>query len=295
MKKLNLNIIVIFSVIFILIGTAFADRGVFNAKVTPDEMLITDSPKNIKITAEIGSENFYISSVQVYRTTASGQPIGLLCKMYDDGTQGDEKAADTIFTGQFSLNQPTPESYYVRVTAVYRGYRNRYMSPVLEVKVYEPIPYQMFEDANETVQNLNQSFFDYLGQNMDLDSARQLVLQNARNNPDITEASLHGNTLFINYANRISCIALLDDPNIQTDGGSALDIKAMPGVGWFKSIFGLLLRLFLDAPPANAGEPQVHADAPLPDNLRSPGNNKLLLFVRVIPGQTPPLVLSAKT
>jgi hypothetical protein len=286
MRKIGLIIAVIFCAIFIFIGTAFADRGVFNAKVTPNEMLTTESPKTITVTAEIGSGNLFISSVQVYQTTPTGQPIALIGKMYDDGTHGDVKAADTIFTTQFSVNQPQPASYYVRVMAVYRGHRNRYMSPVLEVKAYADIPDQMFTDSNTTVQNLTTTFNGYLAQGMGLDAARQAVLVIARNTPDVTEASLNGDTLSILFANRISGVAMLDDPNAQIDGGTALDIKALPGARLFKSFFGRLCRPFLDAPLVYAGAPPgrfrdpppIDNIAPLPDNLRAPGNNKLLIF-----------------
>ena len=59
MKKIKILGIVLSS-IFIVYASALADKGVFNAKISPNETFI-DTPTTVKITAEVGSENLYIS------------------------------------------------------------------------------------------------------------------------------------------------------------------------------------------------------------------------------------------
>ena len=125
------------------VSNAFADKGVFNAKITPHETFI-NTPTVVKITAEIGAENLHISSVNAYLTTKSGQPVALIGQMYDDGTHGDAVPADTIFTVEFSVNQPVEQELYYMVTAAYSADRNRYSSPVLNFTVWSDEP----EDIN---------------------------------------------------------------------------------------------------------------------------------------------------
>ncbi len=120
-KKISLILILALALVS-LAGPALADRGVFNAQVTPNEMLTADSPVTVKVTAEIGSGNQYISSVKVYSTTATGQPLALLTQMYDDGTHGDERPRTPSLPGNFRsarraghnfmswFRQPTRES-----------------------------------------------------------------------------------------------------------------------------------------------------------------------------------------
>jgi len=235
MKRLTITALVCIFIFWA--GIAFADRGVFNAKVTPNETL-TNTPTTIKVTAEIGSENLYISSVRAYQTSETGQPISQLCQMYDDGTHGDERPADTIFTCHVALNQSTESKFYVRVTAAYQGDRNRYLSPVLKVSIYEPMPEGAVEEIVSIVHNLEQNFNLYI-QSVGIDTARQMALQDALNNPNVTSANLSGNTLAIVYRGRIRGIAFLNDPSVPT-------LQA--------SIYNL------------------------PQNSKTPGNNELLIF-----------------
>lgn len=217
---------------------ALGDMGVFHAKVIPHELLIR-SPQTAKITAEIGAENLYISSVAVYQTTASGRPIANLGSMYDDGTHGDETAADAIFTLDVPINPLAEGSLYFRVTAAYQGVRNRYLSPILTLNIYIRIPEEVVNAAVQTLQDLEAGFNDYLINN-DLATARQLVLHDALNNPDITAAALSGENLCTIHEGVLRGMVFLPDPS---------------------------------ASPTDGFNPSL-----LPASYQSPGNNKLLIY-----------------
>lgn len=220
---------------------AFADKGVFQAKITPDETF-TDTASTMTISAEIGAENLYISSVKAYQTTADGKPIKELGLMYDDGTHGDEREADTIFTTQFTVNEPAKTKLYVRVTAAYRGDRNRYLSPVMEINIYEPIPAGESEEVTRKIKTLEQNWYSYIA-TMDLPTAAQRILQDALADPAIARAGLSNNvTLWIEFKNGMRGIVQIYDQNNPTrEGGSAV--------------------------PTN-----------LPNDAKFPGNDKLLIF-----------------
>jgi hypothetical protein len=136
MKKFSIILIVMcLSIVFA--GNSYAAKGVSNSKVTPGKVWI-NTDTTIRASAVIGSDNLITSSVGLYQTTAAGQPIRLISLMYDDGTHGDVSPADGVYTTQYTMNQPTQSAFYVRVTAAYRGDRNRYMGPVQTISVYQP-------------------------------------------------------------------------------------------------------------------------------------------------------------
>ena len=73
-KTICHSTIYVFFLFLFGVTIAYADKGVFNAKVSPDETF-TNTATSIKISAEVGSENLYISSVTAYQTTQDGKPI----------------------------------------------------------------------------------------------------------------------------------------------------------------------------------------------------------------------------
>lgn len=206
---------------------AFADRGVFNAKVTPDETFI-NTPTIITVTAEVGAENLYISSVAAYEVDAMGKPKSYLCRMYDDGTHGDETEADTVFTCQFNVNKPAKINIYVRITAAYSGDRNRYLSPVMSVKIFEPLPNNAPAQHATTLNSTKQNFTNYLS-TMDVESAKQKALQDVLNDSAVSDAKLIGNTISVKFKDGTWGIIILDDPTVPSEGsGSALPPNTLP-------------------------------------------------------------------
>lgn len=228
MKILNLRrfFLAIFIVI-IFAGVALADKGVFNAKVIPDETFVNE-PTTVTVTAEIGSENLYISSVRAYKTTADGRPIALLGQMYDDGTHGDATESDTIFTTQFTVNEPIETIIYVRVTAAYRRDRNRYLSPVMKINIFDHLaPDAPAEHAN-TLNNVKQNFNSYLA-TMSPEAAKAKALEDVLNDPSVSDATLSGNNISVQFTDGTWGMITLEDPNVPSEGaGSAIPPNQLP-------------------------------------------------------------------
>ena len=223
MKKIKILGIVLSS-IFIVYTSALADKGVFNAGTTPNETFI-NTPTTVKITAEVGSENLYISSVMAYQVDEDGRPIARLGQMYDDGTHGDETEADTIFTLEFEINESNKATFYYAVTAAYYRDRNRYMSTPMEVTIFEPLPEGIVDETVSAVQLLEDSFSTYLT-SMDIETAKDVTLEDALNNPNITRAYLSGNQLIIIFEGLVKGIVELNDPNLPLVDAGVSDISA---------------------------------------------------------------------
>lgn len=207
MSTRKVGVLSLFISLLVLTGSAFAGMGIFNARITPNEFPI-ETQTMVKVTAEIGTDaaNPLIgSSIALYETDETGKPIRQVEKMYDDGTHGDITASDTIFTTQFPVMQTTPIKKYFQVTAAYKGVRNRYLSKVIQMEIFEAIPVAVLESANATFASLQAAFNNYV-KKMDVENARQLVYQDAKANPDITSAELHGEYLSVVYKGRVQGI-----------------------------------------------------------------------------------------
>jgi hypothetical protein len=210
MKKIAIRV----CVTILLIGfstVALNARGVFNAKITPDEILV-GSNQTVTITAEITGNGLYLSSVSLFQTTSNGQPITNLGPLYDDGSHGDAVPADTIFTTQLQLKPQSTQQVYFRISAAFQGDRNRYLSQVITNTAYSLLRDGIVADTVLALQNLTTNYFEYLTSNT-VSQARLLALADAQNNPSITSAFLSENDLCIIYEGTIHGMAYLSDPN----------------------------------------------------------------------------------
>jgi len=79
-------------------------------------------------------------SVNLLEVSDTDQPIRILGKMRDDGAQGDDTAADGVFTFRVALNRPTPGTVRIRCSAALLGVIERFLSPVLTIPFVEPAP-----------------------------------------------------------------------------------------------------------------------------------------------------------
>jgi len=229
-------------------GCDTLDNRVFNEKVSPDEFF-TNEPSTTTISAEILSGNLLLSSVIAYRTDANGNLLYELGQMYDDGTHGDLREADTIFTAQFDVNEPAAQTIFVRVSATYLGEQNSYLSSVMQITIYDPLPEGASAEVAAILSRLEQNFFDYI-ESMDVPSAFQRVLDDALSDPAIAHAELSGNTMSITFTNGIRGVVIFNDPNNPTQSsGSAIPI--------------------------------------LPNNAKFPGSDKVLIFAPYYGGDLP--------
>jgi hypothetical protein len=239
-KSLDKILILFLSFILFSSISAQADKGVFNAQISPIDT-ITDTLTVVTITAEVGSEDLYISSVRAYLASNTGQPISLLGQMYDDGTHGDARPADTIFTIQVEVDEPVATDLNFVVTAAYQRDRNRYLSNILDFRIHTAIPYGATEEMVEITKQLKDDFLDNLSV-VNVERALALALQQAINDPRVENAVLEGITLSLISKNGVRGIVILSDPSTPSDG---------PG----------------NSVPTN-----------LPQNFKSPGNDGVLIF-----------------
>lgn len=218
-------------------------QRIFSMKVTPDTFFINES-STVTISAEIASGNSYLSSVVVYETDKNGNVLTQLGQMYDDGTHGDIRAADTIFTLQANVNKTEDTTMYVRIIATYAQDTNSYFSSIMKIDFFEHVPVEVFLKANETLKFIQATYLDRLSK-MPPKVARERAYREALHNSDIKEVRLNGVYLSIRFKGGVRgfrASVRLDDPNTPIDG-------------------------------TGDSSPSV-----LPENYKTLGNDKLLIF-----------------
>jgi hypothetical protein len=161
--------------------------------------------------------------------------------MYDDGTHGDARVADTIFTMQFSINSPIRKSIFVSVTAAYRGDRNRYLSPVMQINTYDQISAAAIQNFESGLKSIKDAFLQRLSA-MNIEAAREQAYLDAKQNPNISEVNLSGVYISIVFKYGVRGTVTLVSPNTTIDS-----------LG--------------NSTPST-----------LPNSYKNPGNDKLLIF-----------------
>jgi hypothetical protein len=95
-----------------------------------------NTPSTIKIMAQFAYDaNLIRTGVNLIRVDQTGKQLAALGTLYDDGTHGDDAAGDNIFTGQVSINEPTPTFLYYRASAAYKGTLKRLLSDIIILPV----------------------------------------------------------------------------------------------------------------------------------------------------------------
>lgn len=72
--------------------------------------------------------------VNLLRLTPNGEAV-VLGQLHDDGKNGDDLAADTVYTLQVPVNEPAVGQIMLRVSAAFQGQLRRVMSPVLTIPI----------------------------------------------------------------------------------------------------------------------------------------------------------------
>ncbi|MFZ2404371.1 MAG: hypothetical protein WAW41_04490 [Methylobacter sp.] len=143
-----------------------------------------------------------------------------LGQMYDDGTHGDTREADTVFMMQMDVNKTEAKFMYVRVQATYEQDTNRYLSPVLKIDFLKHIPYEVVSNGTKTLRAIKALYLERLAE-MSPKQARELAYREARHNPDILEVTLDGihlSILFKGGTRGFRGSVRLDVPGIPLDG-----------------------------------------------------------------------------
>lgn len=195
----------------LFVSPAQADKGVFNAKISPDEFF-THTATTVTVSAEIGAENAQLMSIAAYQTNAQGQIITKLGDMVDDASHGDNKAADTVFTAQFNVNRPTRETLYVRVMATYKDDRMPYLSQIMTINTYEPLSSTEVEHLETELKTIKDTFLQRLS-TMPIKAAREQAYRDTQQNPRIAEAKINAGFLSIMFKNGVRGSVTLDGYN----------------------------------------------------------------------------------
>jgi len=166
------------------------EQRVFNTKITPDEFF-TNEPSIATISAEVLSVNLSLLSVIAYKTDKYGNVLSQLGQMYDNGTHGDLKKTDSIFTTTINVNEPEDILIYVRVVVTYEQDPNQYLSSIMEINFFKHISHEAWLKGKETLKEIKRLYLERLSI-MSSNEARKLAYQDALNNPNIKSAVLHG-------------------------------------------------------------------------------------------------------
>ena len=142
MKKLA-KVFRSFSLALIIISTVlclptFAVQQINGVSMTPD-LIFTDKPYEITVKASVAYDpNLITTSVNLVRLDDSGKAIGVLTRLYDDGTNGDEKAGDNIFTTVIAISNSQPATLKYKVSVAYKRTLKRLLSDTLTIRVDVP-------------------------------------------------------------------------------------------------------------------------------------------------------------
>lgn len=101
---------------------SYAAQKLHSLSATPS-ILYVNEPASVRITVQIAPDPTLISSSVTLQEVDSrkGRVIGTIGRMYDDGTHGDLKAGDNIFTLTYSITTSRPTTRYFRANAAYQG------------------------------------------------------------------------------------------------------------------------------------------------------------------------------
>jgi len=92
------------------------------------------TPTTLTITCLITDQRLIAGSVNLLRLGAAGVQPTILGAMHDDGTAGDLKAGDHLFTVQVSLNETYPSTINLQVSAAFTGLLSRISSVPVSVQ-----------------------------------------------------------------------------------------------------------------------------------------------------------------
>lgn len=244
----------IFGIFAIMMITSSAlGQGISDFRFTPSEALINRST-TIFITAKINdaANSLKKDSVLLYETTASGQILALVGRMYDDGTNGDLKAQDGVYTTQITVNENSPITRFYKVSAAYSGLRNRVLSDQVTMQVLPPLPDSVILASAQLIRDV-QSHFDLNVSTIGLQQARQAAIAELHTNPNVgpMNAELINNTISLFY------------------------IYIDPSTGYTFHLPGLILVEDPSVPSAGAG---VASPTNVPVDAQFPGNDNVLIY-----------------
>jgi hypothetical protein len=97
-----------------------------------------DTATTVTVTSQITDPTVNPTGVQLLEVDATGRALRTLGTLRDDGTSGDTRAGDGLFTTQISVREVAPTQRYVRVSAAFRGVIQRSLSSVMTLTFSAP-------------------------------------------------------------------------------------------------------------------------------------------------------------
>lgn len=185
-----------------------SERRIFSEKLAPDEFFI-DEPATAIVSAEVLRHNLPLSSVMVYRVDENGDLLTPLGRMYDDGTHGDRRAGDTIFSTTLHFNEDIETTLYFRVVVEYAGDVERYFGSMMASEFLKAVPAASMMRVSETLKAIKALYLKRRSiafqreARMSQGELRELAYREALIHPDIKSVVLHDIYLSIVFKDNI--------------------------------------------------------------------------------------------
>lgn len=196
----------------------------------PSSIVVGDSTL-VTITTKINPvAELLPDSIHLERLDENGNVVSDLGQLYDDGTNGgDSRPGDSIFTKQVNFNEPNEGEIRVRVTVSYSASPSPVYSDILTLNVLS-LPSE--EDVNVVLSTNAEasSNFDSWSQEYGADTARQMVIDSLKANPNVAEVSLSqdGTSIETIYTSGLQAIVCMGEEGTQEVPSSNSGIVASP-------------------------------------------------------------------
>jgi hypothetical protein len=102
-----------------------AQRGgpqpAFGALAASPPNFVFNTPTTVTFTISIDTPTLNPTTVELQRVDSAGNLIAPVGRMFDNGSNGDAKPGDKVFSLRTSINEPAAVQMYYRVSAAFRG------------------------------------------------------------------------------------------------------------------------------------------------------------------------------
>jgi hypothetical protein len=204
--------------LFLFLGCLYGSESITAPNAVPDG-IATNIPTLVTFTATLPANSALIPiSVNLVQYNAQGQAVAILGQLYDDGTHGDQTAADNVFTTQLTITQRSTTQLFYRVSAAYRGSLTRALSPQITIDVIQlPTPQQQ-QAVISTTQQAG-TLFSSLSATATPTAAMSAVVTwlLQQTNVEAAAATSDGASIGIRYTNGLN--AILSTGAVGTLGG----------------------------------------------------------------------------
>jgi beta-lactam-binding protein with PASTA domain/subtilisin family serine protease len=116
------------------------------------EIITAGSTTTFTVSSAINLPNVIATSVSAQLVDASGNVLGILTPLNDNGVNGDQVAGDGTYSGTFTLTQPPVGRVYLDVTAAQSGVAGNVTSAIGSIAVLpQGVPTGLYDEAIQTL------------------------------------------------------------------------------------------------------------------------------------------------